>query len=185
MTETISPKELKRWVDEGKHLQLIDVRGPGEFASGHVPRAVNLPMEQVERRLDDIIEDEPIVLICQSGTRACLSEEMLRPHRRNLLVLDGGTTAWVESGLPVVQTAGSRWSIERQVRLMAGMLVFAGSGLAALGNSGWIYLPLMIGAGLTFAGLTNICGMASLCSLMPWNKPAKMEAPTPVEAAIQ
>ncbi len=183
MTQTITPQELKQMVEKGESLQLVDVRGPGEFASGHVPRAVNLPMEQVERRLDDLGVDDPIVLICQSGQRACLTEELLRPHRRNLLLLDGGTTAWEQSGLPVVRSASSRWSIERQVRLTAGLLVLTGSLLTVLGLGSWVYLSLLIGAGLTFAGLTGFCGMASLFGLMPWNKPAKMKEQPQMEAA--
>lgn len=185
MTETITPQELKALVDKGNRLQLVDVRGPGEFSAGHVPRAVNLPMEQVERRLDDLGAEEPIVLICQSGNRACLTKGLLRPHRRNLLVLDGGTDAWLESGLPVVRSASSRWAIERQVRLIAGLLVLIGSLLTVFGFGSWVYLAMFIGAGLTFSGLTNFCGMASILGWMPWNKPAKMAEPTQMENAIQ
>ncbi|MDL1929875.1 rhodanese-like domain-containing protein, partial [Fimbriimonadia bacterium ATM] len=47
----ISPTDLKRRIEAGEHLQIFDVRTPSEFASGHVPGAANLPMDEVEARL--------------------------------------------------------------------------------------------------------------------------------------
>lgn len=170
MDTNITPTELRQRLDQGERLQLIDVRSRGEFDAGHIPAAVNLPMEQVERRLDDLNRHDPVVLVCQSGRRACMTEELLRPHRNDLVVLEGGTSAWVAAGLPVVTTTASRWSIERQVRLAAGLIVLAGTLLSVFAAPGWIYLAMFVGAGLTFAGLTNVCGLASLFALMPWNR---------------
>lgn len=152
---------------------LVDVRSSGEFAVGHVPGAVSVPMEEAESRLDDIPKDVPVVLVCQSGNRAGMVCELIQEERPNASVLDGGVDAWITAGLPIVSTRKTRWSLERQVRLTAGLLILAGTVMSLTVASAWIYLTLFIGAGLTFAGLTNICGMAAVFAQMPWNKPKK------------
>src|SRR5208282_4452208 len=101
---------------------LVDVRSGSEFASGHIPGAVNIPMDQIEARLDDLTANIPIILICQTGMRARMTARLLEPCQRQITVLEGGTKAWIDAGLPVVSNAKTRWSLERQVRLGAGLL---------------------------------------------------------------
>ena len=62
--------------------QLIDVRSGSEFASGHIPGAVNIPMDQIEARLDDLRPGVPIVLICQTGRRARMTAAVDRLEGR-------------------------------------------------------------------------------------------------------
>jgi rhodanese-related sulfurtransferase len=156
--------------------QLIDVRSPSEFASGHIPGAVNIPMDQIESRLADLSSTTPIVLICQMGKRARMTAGLLEPCPFQLSVLEGGTSAWIQAGFPVVRSVRSRWSLERQVRLGAGLLVLTASALTLFGSPHWIFLAAFAGAGLTFAGLTDICLMAELLRRMPWNKAANGRA---------
>ena len=172
MRQTITVEELSTLIESDNSLQLIDVRSPGEYASGHLPRALNIPLEQADSRIDDL-GDGPVAILCQSGTRAGMACDMLKEHHQNLLVVEGGTQAWIQAGKPVIGTTGSRWSLERQVRLIAGLLVLVGAILAVTVNPVWTYLAMLIGAGLTFAGLTNVCGMALLLGKMPWNQPVK------------
>jgi rhodanese-related sulfurtransferase len=171
--KTLTPVELRDRLASGDRLQLIDVRSSGEYAAGHVPGALNLPVEQAEARLDDVSPAHPVVLICQTGRRACLAHEALEAHRDRLLVLEGGTAAWAAQGLPTVSGQNSRWSLERQVRLAAGLLVVTGAGLGLSVSPGWTWLAFALGAGLTFAGLTNVCGMAAILAKMPWDRPAR------------
>jgi rhodanese-related sulfurtransferase len=180
--KSVTIEELQEQLDQGGRFQMIDVRSPGEFAAGHIPCAVNLPMDQVESRLDDLHHQDPVLLICQSGRRATLTRELLRPHINELIVLDGGTAAWARAGLPLVRGTSMRWSLERQVRLAAGVLTAAGAALALTVAPLWALVPLATGAGLTFAGLTNRCGMAAVLGWMPWNQPRKAAA-TPAQAA--
>jgi rhodanese-related sulfurtransferase len=86
-------------------------------------------------------------------------------------VLEGGTAAWMNVGLPVVASVKTRWSLERQVRLGAGLLVLAGVILGVLISAYWLLLSGFVGMGLTFAGLTDICPMGILLGKMPWNHP--------------
>jgi rhodanese-related sulfurtransferase len=169
MTQTITVAELAERVRDDGRIRLIDVRSPGEYAAGHVPGAINIPLEQVESRLDDLGQG-PIAVLCQSGRRAGVACNLLDPHGHDLLLVRGGTKAWSEADLPLVASSSSRWSLERQVRLIAGLLVLTGSVLAATVSPGWIFLSAFVGAGLTFAGLTDICGMGLLLAKMPWNR---------------
>ncbi len=157
---------------EGMHprLQWIDVRSPGEYASSHIPGAVNIPMEQIEARLDDLLPTVPILLVCQAGKRARMVAGLLEPCRTDVTVLDGGTAAWGAAGLPLVASVKSRFSLERQVRLIAGLLVLVGVVLSFTVQRNWDLLAAAVGAGLTFAGLTDICLMAGLLIRMPWNR---------------
>ena len=148
----------------------MDVRSGTEFASGHIPGAVNIPMDQIEARLGDLGPNLPIVLVCQSGKRARMTAGLLEPCQRQITVLEGGTKAWIEAGLPVVASVKTRWSLERQVRLGAGLLVLTGAILALTVNSHWLFLCGFVGLGFTFAGLTDICAMGIVLGKMPWNR---------------
>jgi rhodanese-related sulfurtransferase len=164
---------------------LVDVRSSSEFASGHIPAAVNIPMDQIEGRLGDLGENLPIVLICQAGTRARMTAELLRPCGREIAVLEGGTKAWIAAGLPVIASVKTRWSLERQVRLGAGLLVSVGVVLALALNPAWIYLCGFVALGLCFAGLTDICAMGIILGKMPWNRRTQCAVGSPVTKPIE
>jgi rhodanese-related sulfurtransferase len=168
---TLSALELRARIERHERMQLVDVRSPGEYAAGHIPGALNLPMEEAEARIEDLSKIGEVVLVCQSGSRASMTCEQLSDRMPDLKVLDGGTDAWIASGYDVVRSTATTWSLERQVRLTVGVLILASSTLALTVNSSWAYATMFFGAGLTFAGLTNWCGMGMLISKMPWNRP--------------
>lgn len=168
--KTISVPELKDRLDRFDSLQLIDVRSPSEFAAGHIPGAANMPMQEAESRLDDLNRRVPVILVCQSGTRASMTCAVLADRHPELVVLEGGTSAWMGAGLPVVATMRTRWSLERQVRLLVGALVLTGTILSLTVGSAWAYLAMAMGGGLVFASLTDSCPMTALFAVMPWNR---------------
>jgi rhodanese-related sulfurtransferase len=179
MSFTVSPETLRD--SPATHGKLIDVRSATEFAVGHIPGAVNVPMEQVEMRLADIGKG-PVVLVCEAGTRATIVAGWLEGGRP-VSVLSGGTAAWRKQGFPLVACAPNRWTLDRQVRLAAGLIVLVATLLAVLVNLKWAYLAMFVGAGLTFAGITNICGMAVVLARMPWNRYRKSIATTVTDAS--
>ena len=168
----ITLNQLDELIHSNTKPQLIDVRNPSEFAAAHIPGAINIPMDQIESRLSDLHDDE-VVLVCQSGKRASMTCEMIQQHHPKLRVLDGGTSGWQEAQRPVVSSTQTRWSLDRQVRLGAGLLILIGMALGFLVNPAWFGLAAFVGAGLTFAGLTDVCGMAFVLAKLPWNKPAQ------------
>jgi len=156
--------------------QWIDVRSTSEFAAGHIPGAICIPMDQIESRLADLHRG-PIILICQMGKRAQMTADLLAPCGLDLTVLDGGTAAWIQAGNPVVRNVKTRWSLERQVRLGAGLIVLTASILALTASIDWLALAAFVGAGLTFAGLTDLCPLAEILQRMPWNRRSHCHMP--------
>jgi len=108
-----------------------------------------------------------------------MTAALLEPCQLQITLLDGGTKAWIDAGLPVVRNVKTRWSLERQVRLGAGTLVVIGVILALTVNSRWIFLSGFIGLGLTFAGLTDLCPMAIVLERMAWNRQTHCRTPVP------
>ena len=86
--------------DQG--AQLIDVREPDEYAAVRADGAVNIPLSEFVARTDEINPDQDIYLICKSGGRSAQAGEYLEQARGwdNVINVAGGTTAWVEQGLP-------------------------------------------------------------------------------------
>jgi rhodanese-related sulfurtransferase len=82
---------------ERENVPLIDVREVDEFAAGHVPGAVNLPMSSIGERLDEL-PDEPFDVICQLGGRSARVVEALSARGHDATNVDGGTSAWTEAG---------------------------------------------------------------------------------------
>ncbi len=169
----ISVRELTGAAANARNLQLIDVRSVSEFSGRHIPGAINIPLDEIELRLDDLSREATPVLICQSGQRARMAADRVLSVFPDSLVLDGGTVAWASEGLPMISTKKTRWSIERQVRLLVGLLVTASVVLTWTVAFPWIILAGLVGIGLTFAGATDICGAGLLLAKMPWNGASK------------
>lgn len=179
MASIISVPQLAELKAGSGRFSLIDVRSPSEYATGHIPGAMNMPMDQVQSRIPDLERENAIVLVCQSGQRARMVAGLLEPCGKDLCILEGGTSAWIKAGLPIVGSSVTRWSLERQVRFAAGLLVLTGVVLALTVSFYWIYLSGFVGLGLTFSGVSGLCPMGSLLGLMPWNRGAScsFEAP--------
>jgi rhodanese-related sulfurtransferase len=156
-----------------RDAQWVDVRSSSEFAAGHIPGTTNVPFDQLDARLDDISKERPVLVVCESGQRAAIAANLLANCGREVLLLDGGTSAWRAAGNPVVRNVKSRWSLERQVRLIAGLLVAGGVGLGVFLHQAFLGVAAFVGLGLTFAGLTDFCPMAVLLERLPWNQAAK------------
>ena len=91
----------------------------------------------------------------------------------NISVVEGGLKAWIDAGYPIEEGENKLWSLERQVRFAAGLLVLLGVVLSLVLNPAFLILSVIVGAGLVFAAVTDTCGMAILLARMPWNKAPK------------
>lgn len=167
---TITPKELAELYAAGQPVELIDVRTPIEFRELHVSFARNVPLDQLDpQAIRATSPSGPLYVICRSGGRGRQACERLVAAGCPVVNVEGGTLAWVESGLPVVR-GRKMVSLERQVRIAAGTLVLLGAILAVLVHPAFIGLSALVGAGLIFAGITDTCGMGLLLARMPWNR---------------
>jgi len=81
---------------------VLDVRSPEEFASGHVPGAVNIPHDQIAARLAEVPKDRDVVLYCRSGRRTALAGQVLADNGYTRLKhLEGDIAAWQERQRPM------------------------------------------------------------------------------------
>jgi rhodanese-related sulfurtransferase len=165
----VSVAALKDEIKDGRRPQMIDVRTASEYAAGHIPCTMNIPMDQFEARRKDLRLEDGMVLVCKAGSRARIVAGWMGESAK-VRVLEGGTDAWRQDGLETVASVKTRWSLERQVRLGAGLMVLAATILVVSGVTGAVWLAMFVGAGLTFAGATDICMMGILLAKMPWNQ---------------
>ncbi|ATO13546.1 sulfurtransferase [Micromonospora sp. WMMA2032] len=173
---TVDAVTLRELIAAGRAPRLLDVRTPGEFEAAHVPGAYNVPLDLLKEHREELRNhlDEDVVLICRSGARATQAEQALATvGLPNLKVLDGGMLAWQAANAPVNQ-GRPRWDLERQVRLVAGSIVLA-SVVASVFVPGLKWVAGFIGAGLTFAAVSNTCAMGMLLSKLPYNRGASCD----------
>jgi rhodanese-related sulfurtransferase len=171
---SIKPLELQRLLAEGAPALLVDVRTPGEFAAAHVPGAKLIPLgdlnpDAFQRQRGS--EEIPVYVLCQSGGRARKAIEKLeRAGVQGCVLVEGGTQAWIDAGLPTERAPSTALPLMRQVQIAVGLISAAGAALALAVNPLFAILPLVTGGGLVFAGITGTCGMALLLAKMPWNR---------------
>lgn len=99
------PLEAVDLVDAG--AVLLDVREDEEWAAGHAPAAVHLPMSTISGRAAEIPNDRTIVCVCRSGARSAAVTDALVRGGWKAVNLAGGMQAWEAAGLPVVAPDGS------------------------------------------------------------------------------
>ena len=166
MATLVSPEEARNI----GHA-VIDVREFPEYASGAIEGSRLVPLSTVEKEAAKWNTTEPVLLVCRSGKRAAQAATTLeRLGFQHVSVLKGGFEAWKEAGLPAHVEEHKPWSMERQVRTIAGSMVLLFTALGLLVSPWFFALTLFVGAGLVFAGVTDICLMATALGKLPWNR---------------
>ena len=95
----IDSVQLSAAIDSG--AKVVDVREPREYAAGHVPGAVNIPMGHLPGRLDEIDRSAPVYVICATGNRSSVMTRVLNGAGFEAFNVAGGTSAWIQSGRPI------------------------------------------------------------------------------------
>jgi len=154
---SISSREVHGLQAAGQPLDLIDVRTPVEYREVHVEFARNVPLDRLNPA--EVVlgrngaADLPLYVICRAGGRGKQACEK-----------------FIAAGFPQVVRGKKVISLERQVRIAAGLLILLGILLGWLVHPAFCALSAFVGAGLVYAGLTDRCGMALLLARMPWNR---------------
>ena len=167
-----SPQELQAALAAPAPPLLLDVREYPEFAAGHLKGARLIPLAEIERRTGELPKNQTIVAMCRTGRRSAeVAATLARLGYTNVSQLTGGVMAWEQAGFPLEKEAHAPWALERQVRLVAGLLILLGLGLSHI----WplaIVLAWFVPLGLVFAALTDSCMMGMLLAKLPWNRTA-------------
>jgi glyoxylase-like metal-dependent hydrolase (beta-lactamase superfamily II)/rhodanese-related sulfurtransferase len=101
--QQMSVSELNERIKDGT-LQVLDVRRPAEYQSGHVPGARHAPLSNLEPELVSLplVKDKETAVICAGGYRSSAASSLMQKHGfTNLINVTGGTNAWVSAGFPV------------------------------------------------------------------------------------
>ena len=171
---SVTARELQRRLGAGQAACLLDVRTPGEYAAAHVPGTKLIPLGELDAaafRRERDGDASPVYVLCQSGGRARRAIEKLNhAGGQGCVLVEGGTQAWIDAGLPVNRGQSRVLPLMRQVQIVVGSLSAIGALLALAVNQLFAIVPLVAGGGLLLAGLTGFCGLALLLAKMPWNK---------------
>ena len=99
--EGVSAEEYWRELRKEPHL-LLDVRTPQEYAAGHAPGSLNIPLQEMHMRMNEIPKDRSIVCICRSGQRSGVAATHLaRAGHAPVYNLSGGMMGWSAARLPM------------------------------------------------------------------------------------
>ncbi len=171
MIKLATVHEINEMLETGGECQVIDVREYSEFNSERIADAQLMPLSNFEKHAADIDHSKPVYLMCRSGNRARQAAEKLSAKGfTDIHVIKGGMAAWAGAALPIVVGESKVWSLERQVRFAAGLLVVIGIVVGFAVTPYFFILSGFVGAGLVFAAVTDTCGMAMVLARMPWNK---------------
>jgi len=171
----VSPSEARAWAAAGQ-ARIVDVREPFERAAERIPDSEPAPSTGAaapETEADP--DDRRLVFVCRTGRRSYDAAARCAESRGEpAWHLAGGIEAWKAAGLPVERSARApRLDVMRQVQIAAGALVLLGTLLGLFVHVGFRGIPIFVGTGLAFAGVSGWCGMARLLAVMPWNRTAR------------
>jgi rhodanese-related sulfurtransferase len=176
-TDPLSATDLRDLLDSASRPRVVDVRTPAEFETVHIPGSYNVPLDIFRARSADVAErlNGDVVLVCRSGQRSTQAQHTLNSAGfTSARVLRDGIEDWQKQGY-TVDRGRQRWDLERQVRLVAGSIVLSSIvGSVAAPKLKWI--GAAIGAGLTYAALSDTCAMANVLARLPYNRGAATDA---------
>jgi rhodanese-related sulfurtransferase len=155
---------------------ILDVRTAAEVKAARLPDCLHIPLHELtpERVQAEVAKSGKdgsfIYLLCQAGRRAEMAREQLTGKiNSELCIVDGGMEAVKQANIQLVEAGTKVISLERQLRIAAGLLVVIGVALGTWVSPVFYGLSAFVGAGLTFAGINDICPMGMFIAKMPWN----------------
>ncbi|KMY48693.1 rhodanese-like domain-containing protein [Peribacillus loiseleuriae] len=90
----MTAKEVELLVNEGKVLDIIDVREVDEVAAGKIPAAVNIPLGLVEFRMHELDKSKEYIMVCRSGGRSGRAAQFLEGQGFDVINMAGGMLSW-------------------------------------------------------------------------------------------
>lgn len=90
----IAAKEVETFLNEGKSLNIIDVREADEVATGMIRGAVHIPLGLVEFRMHELNKTKEYIMVCRSGGRSGRATQLLEGYGFNVMKMVGGMLAW-------------------------------------------------------------------------------------------
>jgi rhodanese-related sulfurtransferase len=102
MSPGVSPKELQAKLGTPQAPLVVDLRKPAEFAIAHIPGAINIPLDELDQRLDTVRHDNGVLIYCINGARTRQAEPLLYGNEIDKVYrLEGAFQAWLHGKYPV------------------------------------------------------------------------------------
>ncbi|HEX2989007.1 MAG TPA: FAD-dependent oxidoreductase [Chloroflexota bacterium] len=101
--EAVTPADVAGKIANGAPLRLLDVRTEEEYQEGHIPGAINVPLDELRSSLDKIRRDGPITVYCAAGYRSYNACKILGYHGHRVVNLSGGFTSWSQTNPGIVE----------------------------------------------------------------------------------
>jgi rhodanese-related sulfurtransferase len=103
----VDANTLSKWISETKDLVLIDVGNPGDFAEGHIPGSISLPLSaSFKEKIKNLSKGKTYILICPTGRRSATAAKlMMEQGFEKVYNLKGGITDWLRNGFRVAKGA--------------------------------------------------------------------------------
>jgi len=170
--KTVSPESAAELIRAG--AVLVDVREADEYARERIPGARHHALSRIDRDSPARNGDDVLIFHCRSGARTKGNAARIAAAAQDckVYILDGGLDAWKKAGLPVALDRSQPIDLLRQMQITAGSLALLGVVLGTWVNPYFYALSGFIGAGLVFAGISGVCPMVRLLTVMPWNRRA-------------
>jgi len=103
MSPAMSPADVKSWLGTPQAPLMVDLRTPPEFAIAHLPGAINIPLSELVKRLDEVrpAEGHELLIYCLNGSRTRQAEPLLYAHDINSFYhLEGSLEGWLQKNYP-------------------------------------------------------------------------------------
>jgi rhodanese-related sulfurtransferase len=100
---TISVSDARAMLQFSSNVLVVDVRTTEEYAQGHLKGAINIPLSDLPLQISGLEQNRPILVYCQTGYRSAQASSILvNAGFTKVYNLEGGITAWINSGYPTV-----------------------------------------------------------------------------------
>ncbi|KOY80369.1 rhodanese-like domain-containing protein [Lysinibacillus macroides] len=87
-------KEVQQAIEQGKKLNLIDVRESDEVEAGHIPGIIHIPLHLMEFRMQELDKNKSYIMVCRSGARSGRATQLLASYGFDVANMTGGMSAW-------------------------------------------------------------------------------------------
>jgi rhodanese-related sulfurtransferase len=100
----VSVQEARQLIEKKKKLTIVDVRTISEYNEGHIENAINLPVQELSDRLDELNKNDELLIYCRTGNRSSTAVDILSNAGFNKIFhMHKGISIWIQQGYPIVQ----------------------------------------------------------------------------------
>ncbi len=100
----VTVAEAKALIEERPDMVILDVRTPSEFDDGHIEGAINIPVDDLSGRLDELSKDDELLVYCRIGNRSARAVGILDDSGfKKIFHMEEGITGWLDAGQPLVE----------------------------------------------------------------------------------